>query len=383
MAKLKTKEEFIDDAKKIHGDKYDYSKVKYVNKRTKVTIICSTHGEFEQTPDAHLQGNGCIKCKYVKHAEILSGKHSFIERANKMHNNKYLYEKVNYINSLTKVIITCPIHGDFEQTPVNHITGRGCSKCAIVSTKSKTSSTTEDFIEKAKQIHGNKYDYSEVVYINNRTLIKIVCPEHGLFYQTPKKHLLGSGCKMCGYEKVGKLCRKTTEDFIKDAKQVHGDKYDYSKTQYINSKRDVEIICSIHGSFWQNPHGHVSGYGCPKCTLKEQSKIYEYIKSTFPEYNWSWEYKSQWLVNQRIDICCEEIKLAIEYNGPQHYMPIERYGGEISHVKTKERDQRKSKLCNENGFSLYVIKYDDVNYDKIREDINNIITNSKINSYEN
>lgn len=311
----------------------------------------------------------------MKHAELLNGKNSFVERANKVHNNKYSYEKVNYINSLTKVIITCPIHGDFEQSPAQHLSRHGCPKCATIYIKSKISSNTKDFIEKAKQIHGDKYDYSKVLYVNNRNPVEIICPEHGSFYQTPKNHLKNGGCKKCGYEKVGELCRKTSDDFIKDAKCTHGNKYDYSNVKYINNKQPVEIICSIHGSFWQNPYAHVSGQGCPKCTLKEQSKIYEYIKSTFTEYNWSWEYKNQWLGNQRIDICCEEIKLAIEYNGPQHYMPIKRYGGEISHVKTKERDQRKSKLCNENGFSLYVIKYDDVNYDKIREDINNIINN--------
>lgn len=377
MGKKKTTEQFIEDAKEVHGDRYDYSKVDYKNKRTKVIIICPEHGEFEQTPDSHLQGNGCRKCKYEKQAKRLSGKDTFVDRANKIHDFKYSYENINYKDSITKVAIICPVHGVFEQTPAIHLQGSGCPKCAMDLTKSKISFDTDIFIEKAKKVHGDKYDYSNVVYTNQTTKVEIVCPIHGSFWQTPKKHLTGSGCRKCGYEKIGEVCRKTTEQFIEEAKAVHGNRYDYSEVNYVNSHSDVKIKCAIHGEFYQNAYGHLSGYGCPKCMLKEQNKIFDFIKSEFPEYIWSWEYKNDWLGNQRIDICCENKKLAIEYNGPQHYMPIVSYGGEESYLKTIERDERKQELCKENGFILYVIKYDDVNYDRIREDINNILNSNK------
>ena len=241
--------------------------------------------------------------------------------------------------------------------------------------------TTEQFIEDAKLVHGDKYDYSKVEYKNNYTKVIIDCPIHGSFWQTPKKHLAGSGCRKCGYEEIGKVCRKTTEQFVEEARVVHGNKYDYSKTNYVNNRTNIVVTCLIHGDFLQNPQGHLSGYGCPKCMLKEQNKIFDFVKSEFPEYIWSWEYKNDWLGNQRIDICCENKKLAIEYNGPQHYMPIVSYGGEESYLKTIERDKRKQELCKENGFILYVIKYDDVNYDRIREDINNILNSNKNEIY--
>ena len=121
--------------------------------------------------------------------------------------------------------------------------------------------TTEQFIEKAKQIHGNKYDYSKVEYVNNHTKVCIICPEHGEFWQTPNSHLNGNGCSSCkGLKKL------TTKEFIERAKQVHGNKYDYSKTIYVNKRTKVCIICPIHGEFYQTPHNHVyQKQGCPEC----------------------------------------------------------------------------------------------------------------------
>lgn len=96
--------------------------------------------------------------------------------------------------------------------------------------------------------------------------------------------MAGSGCRKCGYEKIGEVCRKTTEQFVEEAKAVHGNRYDYSEVNYVNSHSDVKIKCAIHGEFYQNAYGHLSGYGCPKCTLKEQNKIFDFVKSEFPEY---------------------------------------------------------------------------------------------------
>ena len=121
----KTKEEFIKGARKKHGDKYDYSKVDYVNKRTKVCIICHEHGEFWQTPSSHLQGKGCPICGGTSTLT----KEELIKKARKVHDNKYNYTKVEYVNNKTKVCIICPEHGEFWQTPYDHFYGCGCPKC--------------------------------------------------------------------------------------------------------------------------------------------------------------------------------------------------------------------------------------------------------------
>ena len=187
-------EEFINKANKVHNGKYDYSKVEYVNAKTKICIICPEHGEFWQTPHNHLQGQGCPKCS----ATLKLSKDVFIEISNKKHNGKYDYSKVKYINNRTKVCIICPEHGEFWQTPSNHMYGYGCAKCANSLNAENHTSNTDIFIEKAKLIHLNKYDYSKVKYINNRTKVCIICPEHGEFWQTPDAHLSNKGCPKCG-----------------------------------------------------------------------------------------------------------------------------------------------------------------------------------------
>lgn len=193
MKKLTT-DEFIEKAKEIHGDKYDYSKVNYENRSTKVCVICPIHGEFWQTPEAHLHKQGCPKCS--GNAKLTT--EEFIIKAKKRHGDKYDYSKTIYINACTKVCIICPEHGEFWQTPHNHLSGQGCPKCSIELNKEYKRRSVKSFIEEAKAVHGDKYDYSKVKYVNNYTKVCIICPEHGEFWQTPNSHLSGgSGCPMC------------------------------------------------------------------------------------------------------------------------------------------------------------------------------------------
>ena len=257
--------EFIQRAKAIHGDKYDYSKVEYVNAKTKVCLVCPKHGEFWQRPDIHLQGKGCTKCGRERIGIASSkSKDQFLQEARKVHGDKYDYSKVDYVNYQTKVTIICPLHGEFTQTPTNHLQGNGCPKCANDRTSLRM--TTDDFIQKARAIHGGKYDYSRTKYVDNKTEVCIICPEHGEFWQKPKNHLSGYGCPICSGRK-----KMRTIDFIKRAKQVHGDKYDYSKVEYKGNTEKVCIICPEHGEFWQNAGSHMKGTGCPKCGIIKSS----------------------------------------------------------------------------------------------------------------
>lgn len=194
MKKL-TKQEFIERARIIHGDKYDYSKVEYVNNSTKICIICPEHGEFWMSPSAHVDGKQ--GCKYCSGKQLT--KEIFIDKAKTIHNDKYDYSKVKYINNRTKVCITCHErdengieHGEFWQAPGNHLLGQNCPKCS-----NQYSPTTSEWIEKARTIHGNKYDYSKTVYVNSATKICITCPIHGDFLVFPNNHLNGNGCPSC------------------------------------------------------------------------------------------------------------------------------------------------------------------------------------------
>lgn len=189
----------------------------------------------------------------------------FIKKSKIVHGDKYDYSKVEYVDPKTKVCIICPEHGEFWQLPYGHLSGRGCSLCRYVKSSSTSRKSKESFIDEAKKVHGDKYDYSKVEYVNNRTKVCIICPEHGEFWQRPDKHIIRKqGCPYCSGN-----AKRTTESFIFDSKKVHGDKYDYSKVEYVSIHEKVCIICPEHGEFWQTPNDHLHGQGCPGCKGKK------------------------------------------------------------------------------------------------------------------
>lgn len=186
----------------------------------------------------------------------------YVHKARKAHNNKYTYLRFIYLGATEKSIITCPIHGDFEQTPSNHINhNKGCPKCA------GKNCDTNEFIRKSTEIHGSRFDYSNTKFALYEQPVEIHCRIHGPFQQTPRVHLQGSGCPTCGGTKL-----KTLEQFIVDARKVHGDRYAY--TDYTNAITKCRILCTDHGEFLQTPHDHLSGKGCPRCSYRESTQVY-------------------------------------------------------------------------------------------------------------
>lgn len=194
----------------------------------------------------------------------------FIERSESVHGKKYDYSKSKYVNKDTKIEIVCPNHGSTWQIAHNHMRGAGCFQCDVDKRRVLFSKGKNNFIQQANEVHENKYDYSKVFYINNKTDVIIICSKHGEFLISPKMHIgignkLPGGCQKCSFEKRNYSNTKDGEQFVKDAKVIHGDLFDYSKVNYNHSKNKVEIICKKHGSFWQTPNSHLRGIGCAKC----------------------------------------------------------------------------------------------------------------------
>lgn len=268
-----TQDEFIAKANITHKGKYDYSKVVYENCFTKVKIICPEHGEFEQRPNNHCAGQGCPKC-INKHYNNLSNTKEFVKRAKLLHGTNYGYEKVVYVSSTTPVKIICPIHGEFEQKPADHLQGRRCPTCYKEFYINKPF-TTEEFIKRARQTHGDKYNYDKVNYVKSNKKVIITCPKHGDFEQMPNSHIHGYECRKCS------LIKTTKEEFISSAKEIHGDKYNYDKVEYDGRNAEVTITCPKHGDFIITPTSHLNGRGCKLC--KKENKRTSSLKNVLKQ----------------------------------------------------------------------------------------------------
>jgi len=254
--------ELIERFNKIHYHKYDYSKFNYTSAKHKSIIICQEHEEFEQTANKHLQGRGCPKCvgkKLTIQERILKFK--------KIHGNTYDYSKFRYNGNKEKSIFICLNHGDFEQTPSNHLNGFGCIKCGGTEQK-----TTEIFIKESTKIHGDKYNYSLAKYKTCFSKLKIICKSHGIFEQFPSNHMRGSGCPKCCGRNL------TAKEWISRFNKFHNYRYNYSKFKFLGCKEKSTIICHKHGEFEQTPSNHL-GHGCHKCSSNVSQLEKDWIDS--------------------------------------------------------------------------------------------------------
>lgn len=264
-ANTKTVEHFIECARKVHGDLYLYDKAIYKGSQFLIEIVCKKHGSFWQKPNSHVSSkNICPKCSHE--ARFLTTT-IFIERANKMHNNKYNYELTIYTHSHEKLAIKCSEHGIYMQTAADHLNGKGCRQCS----NEKHILGSDTFIKRARFVHGNLYGYDSVEYINFITPTNIRCFQHGIFMQRPGNHLAGEGCIKC---------RPMPQmEFIRRSLEKHGDRYDYSLVNYIGSKHDVIVICKKHGLFEQRADAHMDGSGCPRCVKSVSIMELKWLKS--------------------------------------------------------------------------------------------------------
>ena len=279
----------------------------------------------------------------------------FIEKSIKIHGDKYDYSLVEYDNCKKKVKIICKEHGIFEQTPDNHTNQkRGCPFCG-----GSIKSTKEEFIIKSNIKHEYKYDYSLVEYINNKTKVDIICKEHGIFKQNPSSHLNGNGCLICCIYKK----KLTQEDFLNRSNEIHGNKYDYSDSIYDKYYNKVKIICKKHGIFEQTPASHLSGIGCPCRNESKGEKIVLDILQSNNIINIR-QKKFEGCINKRqllFDFYLPEYNTCIEFDGMQHYIMIEKFGGEERLEYIKNNDNIKNNFCKENDIKIIRIKYDDKN----------------------
>ena len=205
-----TTRDFIERAHTICGKKYSYVNSNYKGNKIPIEIICSKHGSFWQKPNNHLTGQGCPMCGFIAISnQKLKSTEQFIKDATKIHHDIFTYKYTNYRGALIPVIITCKQHGNFSQRPNDHLNGSGCPSCARVQKLSN-----KNFLDRISKIH-KKFSYPDLNIVNSKTKIKIICPTHGKFFQTPESHLLGQGCPVCQESKGEKRIRTYLEEHHK------------------------------------------------------------------------------------------------------------------------------------------------------------------------
>ena len=280
----------------------------------------------------------------------------YIKRCKNVWGDRYDLSQVVYTGCLNTVDVICRKHGIFHPNARSFTNGHGCPECQKDTIRAALTKTTDDFVKRAKLVHGDKYDYSKVDYKGVKAPIIIICPEHGEFEQRPDEHLAGKGCAKC----YGNA-RMTTEEFISRAKEVHGERYDYSITNCTSSNGVVEIICREHGAFSQQARMHLKGRGCPRCSssLREVE-----IRTYLTEHNIEFEEEKVFpdcrdIQVLRFDFYLSSYNLCIEHQGKLHYEKIDFFGDDESFEGRQRRDNIKREYCKEHGIELMEIRYDE------------------------
>lgn len=364
-------EEFILKGRSIFGeDTYDYSKVVFKNLTTKVIIHCNKHDyDFEQIPKSHLKGHGCKKCgaanrdnserKEVKKFTFLE----FKKTAAKKHApKKFIYfSSTTLLTGSSKITVKCEHGHESEQIISNHLRGNGCAKC----THEVYRLGLESFIKEANIVHNNKFIYILSEYVNSETPVTIICPQHGPFNQTPKKHLRGAKCHECANYETGLKLRLSTEEVMKRFYAVHGeDKFDYSQFVFTGVDKPSTIICKEHTSFVTTPYNHMNGSGCQKCaSTKGERQIIKVLDEMNIKYETEKTFEECKMINYlRFDFYIEHLKILIEFDGEQHYRPV-RFGGlsiedaDLAFKKVKKYDKIKNKFAKDSNIKLIRIPY--------------------------
>lgn len=299
MMPRKTTDQFIADARRAHGDTYDYSLVEYVDALTQVTIICQIHGPFRQTPSVHL--------------------------AKKKGQEKYC----------------------------------GCSRCGDALSSARRTLTQEDFVRKATARHGERYDYSLAVYRASREKVTIICRDHGAFEQTPSNHLQGRGCKGCQVDGF----RLTRERYLKQVKGAYAQAYEYPELgRHVLATDRIRMLCPAHGTFDTNSRTHLEGRsGCPDCARfgsRFERKIKRALEQAGIPHETEWTHPTLGdRARLRFDFMLHDMKVLIEFDGAFHYKPIQMPGqtwedAVHTYAETVRRDQIKTEWAEANGWSL-------------------------------
>ncbi len=373
IARRISQKEFERRARKKHKNRYDLSEAVYETQSDPVRVICKSHGPFQIAPHNLWRGGNCPKCAKAEagNAHRLNPI-VFLERARLKHGNKYDLSQVKYTVAKAKIKPICKIHGPFTVLPANFLRGTGCPKCASSTqiTTMNAAAMRKNIVNDFIAVHGDKYDYSKVKYQGICAKVTIICNQHGPFEQSPRNHLDDKGCPQCGNQARTEAQRLTQSEVLARFKEIHGERFDYSKFHYKDSKTKSTIICREvgHGPFQMNAQAHFNEQACPRCAEpKGERRISKWLSEHsiehVPQFGILPKGKESDRYRLRYDFLLPAHNILIEFDGEQHYRPVRFHG--ISEEKSKEifaitkkRDRAKNKWAKQNGYQLLRIRFD-------------------------
>jgi ribosomal protein L36 len=347
---LRLYETFVERAREVHGSTYEYGRLQDQDTKGRVKIICADHGGFWQTRGNHLAGRGCKSCALASKTTTVE---RFIEKAKVAHgDDRYDYELVTQFRTTQdKVEIICPFHGLFSQVARDHMRGVGCANCAIESNRK----TFDEFLEQARTTHGDRYQYLRESWRAQDGFVTVVCGDHGKFKQRQWNHIAGDGCPDCG------LARRTLgfSGFLERAKAIHGDRYSYLESSYIDSAGQITVICKDHGQFEKHISNLFVGQGCPRCfggSSRAEKELGSFLKA---ELAATVEFGNRSEVSPlELDIYIPKLKIAIEFNGIYWHSKGD-WAEDVLTGSARSKETRKSQRCFDRGIQLLHIWEDD------------------------
>ena len=338
LRRTKNKQDYIDKFIKIYGDSYSFDKLNYIDLKSPGVITCKKHGDFELSQIRYaFDHTPCPLCDEENFR--IKRNETYLERLNEKYGNQYEWLTTDFGDYYADYVeFICKKHGNVKQTlsvllNTEDEDGYACQKCKKERSNIRQSYTLEEAINKAKTIENCKYyDFKYVTeWLGVKHKYKFVCTKHGCEFEQTFDSLLNNqanGCKDCIVERLKAQDNLGVEDFIKQARKVHGERFDYSKVEYVNYKTPVCIICDKHGEFWQTPGNHLNGCGCQKCrNSRLETKVRTILENNNIEY--IQEKSLRDLTGkmfgdtpQRIDFFIPKHNICIECQGLQHFKPV-------------------------------------------------------------
>lgn len=354
-----TTKDFIERSRKIHGDKYDYSEVEYINSETPVKIYCKNCKKyFMQKPCKHLKGQGCRSCSYNKLTQ-----EEFINKVRKIHGNKYDFSKTIYKGMNNPVTFFCKKCNKYVTTLAASLArGCGCRECSNKENGQKSKLTKTQFIKRVKKIYKQEFKYlnlDDIKDFHSKVILEIQCPVCGkVFKHTPNNHLRKTGCPFCNDTTI------SFEEFLKRAEELYGNDYEYFKDTYKNFTTETKMYCKKHDLiFYATPHNHCRHRGCPKCHTHSfgELEIQKFLDKYNIRYITQYRFKDCKYKNTLpFDFYLPDYNICIEFQGKQHYEEGTIFDRIESDFKERlERDQIKRDYCKQNNIILFEIRFDE------------------------